>query len=226
MTISLKRGAGRHQSGKTRRGSARALAATAVAMALFGVSTAAVAQGNPVSHAYLTGVWKEDQQCRGGEAMIFFANNTMSSSGSVPVNYTVTGPAQILMYGPGGSVPIQTQYVSQDKMVVTFQNDATVLHRCGGGVPAQNNNAQLSQSYITGGWGQNGNCANPEVFSAGGHLRTSQGDAGTWALFGNTLRLTVNNGNSLDFTAHASGNRNLTLIQNNNGQASNYTRCF
>lgn len=226
MTLSLKRGEGRNRLGKGRGISFRALASTVVAMSLLSTGAPVAAQNNSISQAYLIGIWKEDPQCRGNEAMVFFANNTMSSAGSVPVNYTVTGPSQILMFGPGGSVPIQTQYVNQDKIVVTFQNDATVLHRCGANNAGHHNNAQLSSAYITGGWGQNGNCANPEVFSAGGHLRTSQGDTGTWALFGNTLRLTVNNGSSVDFVAQSNGPRNMTLVQSNNGQVSNYNRCF
>lgn len=207
-----------------------AIIATALAIALSCANTSASAQSGPVSAAYLTGVWKENQQCTGGEAMVFFPNNTMSSAGSVPVNYVVSGPAQIMMYGSGGSVPIETQVVNQNKMVITFQNDATVLYRCGFNTPthnypAPNNNMQLSPAYITGGWGYNGNCNNPEVFTNGGQFRTSQGAPGTWTVFGNTLRMLVNN-NSIDFVVQVNGHGNMTLTQVNNGQISNYTRCF
>lgn len=203
--------------------SSTVLATTVTAIAMMCTTPAALAQNNSISSNYLTGVWKEDAQCRGNEAMIFFPNGTMSSAGSVAANYTVSGPAQIVVYGPGGSATMGLQYINQDKLVLTIQNDATVLHRCG-----SNAGVTLSNAYITGGWGHNGNCATPEVFSANGHMRTSQGGQGTWALFGNTLRLTVNNGSSVDFAVQANGQRNMTLTQLNQGsnQISNYTRCF
>jgi hypothetical protein len=230
MNASFGRGAVRRMSLAATRLPSKALLIAATTVAVSCVSAPAFAQ-QQVSAGYLTGVWKENQQCHGGEAMVFFANNTMSSNGSVAVNYTVSGPSQILMYGPGGSVPIETRPINQDKMVITFQNDATVLHRCGGrgnayNAPVPHANAPLSAAYITGGWGHNGNCANPEVFSVGGQFRTSQGHPGTWALFGNTLRLTVNNGLAIDFFVQPNGQRNMTLTQNNNGEVSVYTRCF
>lgn len=201
--------------------------ATAVALSIFCLSPPAFAQGAPISHGYLTGVWQDNAQCAGGTTMVFYPNNTMSSAGSIPVNYTVTGPSQFTMYGPGGAVAVQAQYVNQNQMVITFQNDASVLYRCGApGGAAAGTNTQLSASYITGGWGLNGNCSAPERFAASGHFQTSNNDPGTWALFGNTLRMTVNNGNSLDFFVQVNGPRNMTLTQSNNGQVSNYTRCF
>lgn len=192
-------------------------------VALSGVNSPALAQSG-LSQQYLTGVWQETPQCNGNVGMVFFANGTMSSAGSTPVNYAVTGPSQITMHGPGGAVPFNIQYVNQDRMIVTFQNDASVFYRCG--AQAANTHVQVSAAYVTGGWGHNGVCGRPEVFSAGGHMRTSTGDVGTWALFGNTLRVTVANGNSLDFAVQPNGQQNMTLTQTNNGQVSNYTRCF
>lgn len=231
MKTSIKPNGASGRSGTAMRVPSNTVAVTVMAIALSCVSTSAFAQNIRVSNGYLTGVWKEDQQCNGGEAMVFLPNNTMSSAGSTPVNYTVSGPTQVVMYGPGGSVPIETQPVNQNQMVLTFQGNATILYRCGvnnnaRNNPAPNNNAQLTPAYIAGGWGQNGNCANPEVFNVGGQFRTSNGDPGTWALFGNTLRMTVNNGAALDFFVQPNGRRNMTLTQSNNGQVSNYTRCF
>ena len=227
MNESMARGA-MHGASKTAARSG-AIAAAAVAIALSYVGTAAFAQTAPVSPAYLTGVWKEDQQCHGGEAMVFFPNNTMSSAGSVAVNYTVSGPRQIMMYGPGGAVPIDTQLVNQNQMVLTFQGNASVLFRCGVNMAAPSYPApgmQLSPAYITGGWGHNGNCGNPEVFTGNGQFRTSQGGSGAWTAFGNTLRMAPHNGGSIDFMVQTNGPRNMTLTQTNNGQVSNYTRCF
>lgn len=196
---------------------------TAIAMSVACMGSPALAQANQISPGYLTGVWQDNPQCRGSEAMVFFANNTMSSAGSTPVNYAVTGPSQFTMYGPGGAVAIQAQHINQNQMVVSFQNQTQVVYRCG----AQGGNAvQLNSAYIAGGWGMNGNCAAPEIFTAGGQFRTSANDPGTWALFGTTLRLTVNNGASLDFIVQANGPRNMTLTQVSNGDVSNYTRCF
>lgn len=219
MNNDTERGAARapHKSKK----SAVAIA-TAIAISLSGVSSAAMAQG-AISHGYLTGVWQENAQCRGNESMVFFANNTMSSAGSTPVNYAITGQSQFTMYGPGGAVPIQAQNINQNQMVVTFQNTTMLVYRCGG---SNVNNVQLTASYIPGGWGMNGNCASPEVFAVGGQFRTSANDPGTWALFGNTLRMTVNNGASLDFVVQPNGQRNMTLTQSSNGDVSHYTRCF
>lgn len=205
--------------------SSKAIAA-AVALSLSCVSPAALAQSNAISPGYLTGTWKDNAQCRGNESLIFFPNNTMSSAGSVPINYAVTGPSQFTMHGPGGAVPIQAQYVNQNQMVVTFNNDAGVFYRCGGANAAGAGNAQLTSAYMVGGWGHNGNCRAPEVFQAGGRFRSSQNHDGSWSLLGNTLRLVLNNGNGLDFTVHPNGNQNMTLTQVSNGDVSQYTRCF
>lgn len=214
------------------RAPARAIATAAVAIALTCAHGAAVAQNNiQLTTGYLTGVWNEDQQCLGGDSMVF-TPNTMSSAGSVPVNYTITGPAQITIYGPGGQVPFNVKPINQNRMVVTIGNDASVVYRCGGGGGGRgwnnnnNNNYQVSPGYVIGGWGQNGNCSNPEVFIANGRMTTSNGDAASWQLFGNTLRLTAANGGVVDFSVQANGRQNMTLVQNNNGQVSNYTRCF
>ncbi len=206
------------------------------AAALTCASTSAVAQNGGVTTGYLTGVWKEDQQCRGNEAMVFFANDTLSSAGSVPVSYAVTGPSQIVMHGPGGAVPINIQSIHQNNMIVSFQGGTTVLFRCGHNVgqnynpgpynPGPNYNAGLSPAYITGGWGQNGNCARPEIFSVNGQLNSSTGDQGSWALFGNTLRIKGVSGTDTDFAVQTNGPRNMTLTQTQNGAVSIYTRCF
>ena len=195
------------------------------------ISAPAFAQHGGVTTNYLTGVWKEDRRCRGNEAMVFFANGTMSSAGSVPVNYAVTGPSQIVMHGPGGVVPINIQNIDQNNMIVNFQGRAVVVFRCGYNSgqnynPGPNNNAGLSPAYITGGWGQNGNCARPEVFSVNGQLNSSNGDQGSWALFGNTLRIKGVSGTDTDFAVQPNGPRHMTLTQTQNGQVSTYTRCF
>lgn len=204
--------------------STKTLAAAAAAVAVSCASAPAFAQGPRITNQYLTGVWQEDQQCNGHQAMVFYANNTMSSAGSPAASYAVTGPAQIVMYGPGGSMQMGVRYVNQNQMVITYNNDATVLFRCSGGsAPAP---TQLSSAYFIGGWGFNGNCSNPDVFSNNGRVRTSQGPA-TWALFGNTLRLTNNNGVTTDFAVQVNGHRNMTLTQTTGGyNVSNYTRCF
>jgi hypothetical protein len=199
--------------------------ATAIAVALSGVSPAAFAQNNAISPAYLTGVWQENAQCRGSEAMVFFPNNTMSSAGSPPANYAVTGPSQFTMYGPGGAIPIQAQQVNYNQMVVTVQNSAIVVYRCGA-ANAGAGTPQVVNTNIVGGWGHNSNCATPEVFVAGGQFRSSQNDLGRWSLSGNLLRLNMNNGNSLDFSVQVNTPQNITMTQTNNGQVSNYTRCF
>lgn len=222
MKTSVDHGTTRARSGTAKKALSTVIATT-LAISVSCVSSTALAQGMAISPGYLTGVWQENAQCQGSEAMVFFANNTMSSAGSTPVNYAVTGQSQFTMYGPGGSVPIEARAVNQNQMVVTFQGSAMVVHRCGAG---GGNAVQLNNAFITGGWGMNGNCAAPEVFSAGGHFRTSNNDPGTWALFGNTLRMTLNNGNGLDFIVQVNGQRNMTLTQSNNGQVSNYTRCF
>lgn len=200
--------------------------AVSMAIAVSGISPAAFAQANAISPAYLTGVWQDNAQCRGSEAMVFYANNTMSSAGSVPVNYAVTGPSQFTMYGPGGAVPIQAQQVNYNQMVVSLQNSAVVFYRCGGANAPAGNSPQFVNTNIIGGWGHNGNCATPEVFIAGGQFRSSQNDLGRWSLSGNLLRLNMNNGNSLDFSVQVNTPQNITMTQTNNGQVSNYTRCF
>lgn len=201
--------------------------AAAIALAASCASLPAFAQGNAISPGYLTGVWKENAHCGGAEAMTFFPNNTMSSAGSIPVNYTVTGPAQFTMHGPGGVVSIPAQYVNPNQMVVTFQNNASVFYRCGGThAPAPVRNTQLTPAYLVGGWGHNGNCSVLEVFAAGGPFRSSNNDAGTWGLFGNIVRITLGNGASLDFSVQPNGPRNMMMTQTNNGQVSHYTRCF
>lgn len=200
--------------------------ATAIAISMGCIGQPAFAQNNAISTGYLTGSWKDNAQCAGNEAMVFFPNNTMSSAGSIPVSYSVTGPSQFTMHGPGGAASIQAQYVNQNQMLVTFQNDAAVFYRCGGANTRATNNTALTPAYIIGGWGQNGNCSTSEVFSAGGQFRTSNNDWGNWRLSGNQLRMTLDNGNSIDFSVLPNGPRNMTLTQNNNGQVSHYTRCF
>lgn len=200
--------------------------AAAMAMLMASIGQSAFAQNNAISHGYLTGSWQDNPQCTGSETMVFFPNNTMSSAGSIPVNYSVTGPSQFTMHGPGGAASIQAQYVNQNQMVVTFQNDASVFYRCGAANARAVSNAQLTPAYIVGGWGHNGNCRAPEEFAAGGQFRTSNNDRGTWALSGNQLRMMLGNGNGIDFSVQVNGQRNMTLTQNNNGQVSQYTRCF
>ena len=216
---------------------AAALAIAAAAMTLTCASTPALAQNGGVTTGYLTGVWKEDQQCRGNEAMVFFPNDTMSSAGSVAVSYAVTGPSQIVMHGPGGVVPINIQTIHQNNMIVSFQGGRTVLFRCGytsgqNFYPGPNYNpgphytGVLSPAYVTGGWGQNGNCARPEVFLVNGQLNSSNGDQGSWTLFGNVLRIKGVTGTDTDFAVQTNGPRNMTLTQTQTGAVSIYTRCF
>lgn len=200
------------------------IVATALALSLSCAAPAAFAQNNSISPGYLTGTWMDNAQCVGSAAMVFFPNTTVSSAGSQAVNYAVTGPSQFTMYGPGGGASIQAQYVNQNQMVLTLNNDTAMFYRCGANASA-GGSAQLTPAYIVGNWGQNGNCAVPEVFAAGGHFRTSNHDQGTWALFGNTLRMTINNGLNIDFSVQPNGHGNMTLVQNNNGQVSHYIRC-
>lgn len=199
--------------------------AAAAALAFSCASTASFAQS--ISPAYLTGTWQDNPQCQGSEAMVFYPNGTMSSAGSAIVNYTVSGPAQIVMHGAGGAAPFGLQYLDQNRLLLSYQNTSAVLYRCGGNAGAQAAMApQLSPAYITGGWGFNGNCASPEIFRAGGVVRTSQGHNGTWALFGNTLRLTVN-GVVSDLVVQAFSHGNMSATPTVPGSPpSNYTRCF
>lgn len=208
----------------------KAVAMAAAAMTLCW-GAPAFAQHSALTTSYLTGVWKEDQQCRGNEALVFFANDTMSSAGSVPVSYAITGPGQFVMHGPGGVVPINVQIIHQNNMIVSFPGGTTVVFRCGYNAgpsnnPAPNYNAGLSPAYLTGGWGQNGNCARPEVFSVNGQLTSSNGDVGSWSLFGNTLRIKGVSGTDTDFLVQTNGPRHMTLTQAQNGLVSVYTRCF
>lgn len=205
--------------------SSRSLVTATAAVFFSCAGTAALAQS--ISPSYLTGAWQDNPQCQGSEAMVFYPNGTMSSAGSAVVNYTVSGPAQIVMHGAAGAAAFGLQYLDQNRLLLTYQNTSAVLYRCGGNAGVQPAVVpQLSPTYIAGGWGFNGNCANPEVFRAGGQVRTSQGQAGTWALFGNTLRLTVN-GMVSDLHVQVFGNSNMSATPMvPGGQPSNYTRCF
>lgn len=205
--------------------SSRSFATAAAALVFSCASTAALAQN--ISTGYLTGAWQDNPQCQGSEAMVFYPNGTMSSAGSAVVNYTVSGPAQIVMHGAGGAAAFGLQYLDQNRLFLTYQNTSAVLYRCGGNTAAQPVMVpQLSAGYIAGGWGFNGNCASPEVFRAGGHVRTSQGQNGTWALLGNTLRLTIN-GVTSDLLVQVYSNSNMSATPMVPGsQPSNYTRCF
>lgn len=159
--------------------------------------------------------------------MIFFPNGTMSSSGSPPVNYAVTGPAQITMYGPNGAIQFGMQHINQNQMILTVQNSSTMVYRCASGFGAQPTNPpQLTVAFITGGWGFNGNCASPDIFNANGRMRSALGTDASWGIFGGTLRLTNPNGASTDFSVQINNNSNMLLVNQANGQTSNYTRCF
>jgi len=159
--------------------------------------------------------------------MIFFVNQTMSSAGSIPANYAVTGPQQITLHGPGGTSLIGVQYVNQNQIVVTLQNQAAVMYRCSTNFapPPPNNSGQgLTNAYFVGSWGENGNCTAPDVFLTGGQMRSGNGGGGTWALFGQTLRLTLTNGGTVDFDVQSNGRRNMTLTRAGFAPV-NYTRC-
>lgn len=73
----------------------------AIAGSMLCISLPAFAQSNAISPGYLTGVWEENANCRGQQSHGVLSNNTMSSAGSVPVNYVVTGPSQFTMPRPG-----------------------------------------------------------------------------------------------------------------------------
>lgn len=188
-----------------------------------------------VSAPFLTGVWKEDAQCRGPEAMVFFPNSTMSSAGSTAVNYTVVGGNQIVLYGPGGQQSFGVQYVNPNKVVFTLNNDATIAYRCsqqagnnavGRGRRAPNNPTTFVPTPVTfaGGWGENGDCAKADIFTAGGHFQAGNGAGGTWSLFGNTLRMTMQNGAVVDAQIQNFTNKAMSLTVG--GQALSYQRCF
>lgn len=199
--------------------------ATAIAISMSCASLPTFAQSNAISPGYLTGIWKENANCIGNEAMVFFPNNTMSSAGSVPVNYVVTGPSQLTMHGPGGAASFQAQYVNHNQMVITHQNNASVVYRCGGANPYAGNNAQLTAAYIAGSWTDKGNCAMPEVFYNNGQVRSSLNVMAGWALLGNVLRIMSSNGGNVDFMVQVNGPRNMMLTQTNTGQVSHYARC-
>jgi hypothetical protein len=196
---------------------------TAIAVSMSCTSLPTFAQS--ISPGYLTGTWKENANCLGNEAMIFFPNNTMSSAGSVPVNYAVTGPSQLTMHGPGGAAFFQAQYVNHNQMVITHQNNASVIYRCGGANPYTVNNAQLTAAYIAGSWTDKGNCAMPEVFYNNGQVRSSLNVMAGWALLGNVLRIMPSTGGNVDFVVQVNGPQNMMLTQTNSGQVSYYARC-
>lgn len=200
--------------------------AAAMALSMSCVSLPAFAQNNAISPGYLTGTWKNNAKCRGSEAMVFFPNNTMSSAGSIPVNYIVTGPSQFTMHGPGGAASIQAQYVNHNQMVVTLQNNASVFYRCGGANAQAGNSTQLTTAYITGSWTDKGNCAMPEVFYNNGQVRSSQNVMAGWALLGSVLRIMPSNGANVDFVVQVNGPRNMMLTQSGTGAVSHYMRCF
>ncbi len=197
----------------------------AIAGSMLCISLPAFAQSNAISPGYLTGVWKENANCRGNEAMVFFPNNTMSSAGSVPVNYVVTGPSQFTMHGPGGAASIQAQYVNHNQMVITHQNNASVIYRCSGANAQAVNNSQLTAGYITGSWTDKGNCAMPEVFYNNGQVRSSLNVLAGWTLLGNVLRIMPSTGGNVDFVVQVNGPQNMMLIQSTSGQVSHYARC-
>ena len=207
-------------------------ATIAAAIVISCSSQVASAQSTPISANYLTGVWKENAQCHGGEAVVFFQNSTMSSAGSPAVNYTVSGPEQIIMYGPGGAVPVKIDTVNQNSMIMKFPGGATVVHRCGSSFNAQPSynpntvNSGISPRYIEGRWTNTGNCASPENFLPSGNFVSSLNQPGTWAIFGNTLRVTANTGNTVDFAVQINGAGNMTLTQLNQvNSVVNYIRC-
>lgn len=169
--------------------------------------------------------------------MVFFPNNTMSSAGSIPVNYTVTGPAQFTMHGAGGAASIQAQYLNHNQMLVSLQNNTSVFYRCGGAQAHAGGNvhpgfnmhpgghAQLSPAYIVGGWSHTGNCAAPEIFHGDGRFQSSLNAWGTWRLLGNVLQLMPSNAANADFFVQVNGPRNMVLTQNT-GSVTHYARCF
>lgn len=211
--------------------SVKSLASATAALVLSLTAQSAFAQNAPISPHYLTGIWKESPQCHGHEAMVFFPNNTLSSAGSPPVNYTVTGPQQIMMYGPGGSIPINVNQLHHNSMVIMVQGTNVMLHRCGGGFnpppppPQHNNHAVLNHNYLIGRWTNAGNCANAEVFSPGGHFMSSANHTGSWTLNGNIVRIDVGNGNILDFAVQVHHRNSMTLSQMNQHNVTVYQRC-
>lgn len=224
---SLLNGTAGHPSPATRKHMASKFksVAAAVAIGMSGVSLPAFAQHNAISTGYLTGTWKDNAQCRGREAMVFFQNQTFSSAGSIPVNYAVTGPSQFTMHGAGGAASIQAQYLNQNQMLVTLNNNSSVFYRCGGGNAQPAYTPPLTVTYIVGGWTHNGNCGRPEVFQPGGRFQTSQNATGAWTLFGNVLRMMPANGVNAEFVVQVNGPGNMVLTQSN-GQVSYYTRCY
>lgn len=199
--------------------------AAALALSMPCLSLPAFAQANAISTGYLTGTWMDNAQCRGHEAMVFFPNQTMSSAGSIPVSYAVTGPSQFTMHGPGGAATIQAQYLNPNQMLVTLNNNSSVFHRCGAQNVQAGGNAQPTPAFLVGGWSHNGNCAMPEVFHNDGRFQTSLNAWGTWTLFGNVLRMMPANGANADLVVQVTGPRNMMLTQGN-GQVSYYARCF
>jgi len=209
--------------------SLKTFATAAAALAITCTSPSAFAQSGPVSPSYLNGVWKENPQCRGNEALAFFPNSTMSAAGSQPVNYAVTGAKKIMMYGPGGAVPIRIDNARPNSMVVKFQGMAMQVYRCTANfnAPARPpHHAGVSDAYIVGRWSHNGNCGNPDIFSPGGHFIGSTHEAGRWAVHGNTLRIIMQSGNTADFLVQINGPRKMMLAPvHQPGNISTYRRC-
>lgn len=217
----------------------KSVTAAAIALTLACLSITSFAQGTPISTPYLIGTWQENQQCQARESMVVFPNGTISLPGAPPVNYTVTGPAHITIHGAGGAAPFGVQYVNQNQMILSVQNQSSVMYRCGSNSgwqpqpqpqmqPRQQQYVQqISKGDITGPWGLNGNCANVEVFGGNGIFAANGGAvSATWQLQGNTIRLINPNGLVVDFAVQMNGKRNMTLTQLSNNQVSSYTRCF
>lgn len=160
---------------------------------------------------------------------------TVRANAPVGNLHTVVGGNQIVLYGPGGQQSFGVQYVDQNKVVFTLNNDATIAYRCSQGVrnnwsrPSGGNRNQ--RNFLTptpvifaGGWGENGNCSKADVFTPGGHFQAGNGAGGTWSLFGNTLRMTMQNGATVD--AQVQNFTSTSMALNAGGQTAYYQRCF